>query len=124
MRRLIAAAALSVIIITSYFTGSYIINDACRKANEKLEEVVNVYETDKDATNKAKELEDYWSKKEKHLSFIANHSTIDDIELAISSLVVYSSTPDNKIFYEYSGNVKTLLHQLIEDTKASVHSIF
>lgn len=124
MRRLIAAAALSVIIITSYFTGSYIINDACRKANEKLEEVVKVYETDNNAEKQAKELEDYWSEKEKHLSFIANHSTIDDIELAISSLVVYSNEPDNKIFYEYSGNVKTLLHQLIEDTKPSVHSIF
>ena len=124
MSRLISAAVLLVIIIAAYFTGSYIIKDACDTASRKLEDVVNIYELDKDATESAKALEKYWGKKEGHLSFIANHSTIDDIELAIGSLVVYSNTPDNKIFYEYSGTVKTLLHQLIEDTKPGVHSIF
>ena len=94
---------------------------------EKLhdEMVRNLIELEREKFNKkVEELEKFWGEKEKLLSVFANHSEIDEIELAIYSLKVYSETSDNEIFYEYSGTVKTLLHQLLEDTIPSVHSIF
>ena len=53
-----------------------------------------------------------------------NHNRIDDIELEISSLLLYSETEDEILFYEHIETLKMLLHQVKEDTRISVHSIF
>lgn len=124
MKRLIAAGILFVFVIGSYIWGYVFIKDACNIANKYLEECINVYDSESNAEKEAKKLEKYWSKKEKGLSFFANHSDIDEIELAISSLKTYSKTSEKEIFLEYSGTVKTLLHQLMEDTTPNAHSIF
>lgn len=124
MKRLVAAAVLLLFVVTVYIWGYIYIDNACEQADTYLQKCLKVYEADKDATAEAEKLENYWSKKEKGLSFFANHGKIDEIELAISSLKTYSKTKDNEIFYEYSGTVKTLIHQLMEDTKPTAHSIF
>ena len=124
MKRLVAAVILFVFVISAYIWGYIYIDNACKQAQNYLINCVDVYEADKDATDEAEKLEKYWSKKEKGLSFFANHGDIDAIELAINSLKSYSKTKDNEIFYEYSGTVKTLLHQLMEDTAPTMHSIF
>lgn len=124
MKRLIAAGCLLVIVVSVYLIGYFYINDACDTANKYLDTCVDVYKADKDATDEAERLKEYWDKAETILSLFANHSTIDEIERAIGSLKTYSRTTGNEIFYEYSGTVKTLLHQLMEDTVPSVHSIF
>ncbi len=123
MKRLIPAAILLVFVVASYLTGYFYTIKTCEAANEILSECIDIYESDKNAYKSAKELENYWDEKEGVLSIFTNHADIDEIELAISSLVVYSNSPDNKIFYEYSSTVKTLLHQLVEDSKPSMHSI-
>ncbi len=124
MKRLIAAGILSLLVLTGYIYGYLYIDTACDTAKKYLEKCISVYSTDKDATKEAEKLEKYWSEKEKGLSFFANHSDIDEIELAISSLKAYSNTKDNEIFYEYSSMVETLIHQLMEDTTPNIHSIF
>ncbi len=123
MKRLIPAAILLIFVITAYITGYFYTTRTCDTASEMLNECITIYKSDKNAHNSAKELEKFWGEREGTLSVFANHADIDQIELAIGSLVVYSNSPDNKIFYEYSGTVKTLLHQLIEDSKPSMHSI-
>ncbi len=124
MKRLIAAVILLTLVISAYIYGYLYINNACNTAKKYLNDCVSVYTDNNDATVKAEKLEKYWSKKENGLSIFANHSEIDEIELAINSLKIYSNTKNNKIFYEYSGTVKTLIHQLLEDTKPTIHSIF
>lgn len=124
MKRLIAAGILLVFVIGTYIWGYVYINEACDTANKYLNECINVYGTDTNAENQAEKLEKYWGQKEKGLSFFANHADIDQIELAISSLKTYSKTTEKEIFLEYSGTVKTLLHQLMEDTTPNAHSIF
>ena len=124
MKRLIAAGVLLLFVISAYIFGFLYIDNVCTNANAYLKKCVSVYKSDQNATNEAEKLEKYWSKKEKGLSFFANHADIDEIELAISSLKTYSGTTNNEIFYEYSGTVKTLLHQLMEDTTPNIHSIF
>jgi len=123
MRRLIAAVLLLVIVLVSYLISFFYIKNTCDNANRILDECINLYEQDLNASKKAEELNKYWSGHEKYLSVFANHSMIDDIELAISSLLIYANTDDNVIFYEYSGTVATLLHQMMEDTRPSMHSI-
>ena len=124
MKRLIAAAILFIFVITAYISGYLYIDNSCKTAKKYLRECISAYSDNDDATDEAEKLEKYWSKKENGLSFFANHSKIDEIELAISTLKTYSKTKENEIFYEYSGTVETLIHQLLEDTKPTIHSIF
>ena len=123
MKRLIAAGILFVFVITVYVFGYVYITKTCDAATDLLNECGELYNKNEDAQNCAKKLEKFWHKKEGTLSVFANHEHIDDIELAIGSLVIYSNTENNKIFYEYLSTTKTLLHQLIEESKPSMHSI-
>ena len=124
MKRLIAAGVLLIFVITAYIYGYLYIDTACDTAKQYLKNCISVYGSNEDALNEAEKLEKYWSSKESGLSFFANHADIDEIELAINSLKTYSNTKNNEIFYEYSGTVETLLHQLMEDTSPNIHSIF
>lgn len=124
MKRLIAAGILFVFVISAYVIGYSYIKTTCNKAYEMLDECIEVYSADKEAEKIAKKLNDYWGEKEQILSLFTDHDQIDEIEQAISSLLIYSSSKDNVIFYEYSSTVKTLLHQMLEDTTPSMRSVF
>lgn len=123
MKRLIAALILLVFVLTAYFTGYFYISNTCKQANELLEECTAAYNNGKDASEPTEKLDKFWSEKEKPLSVFVNHAAIDEIELAIASLLIYSSTAEDELFFEHSQNIKTLLHQLMEDTVPGVHSI-
>lgn len=123
MKRLLAAAVLLIFILTSYFSGYFYIKRTCSQANKLLGDCIRDYEADNKAINSAEKLEKFWQKKEKILSIFANHTEIDEIELTISTLRVYSKSDDKIHFAEYSGNVKILLHQLNEDIIPNIHSI-
>lgn len=124
MKRLISAIILLIFVLSAYLTGYFYINTTCEKANKMLTNCEKAYNANENAEKYAKKLEKFWSDAEKPLSLFANHSEIDEIELAIHTLKIYSKTSEKEIFNEYSGTVKTLIHQLIEDTVPSVHSIF
>ncbi len=124
MKRLIPAAILFVLVITAYITSLLFITNSCDKTKDLLETTITAYSDNKTAKEEAKKVEKYWSKKEPLLSVFVNHDRIDDIETAISSLNVYAKIPDNDLFYEYADNVKILIHQIMEDTKFTMHSIF
>ena len=125
MKRLIAAGILTIIIITAYILSrSYIINTC-----DEIKELVIKCETEHKnssvmSESTAEKLENTWSEKEQILSLFINHNRVDEIELALSTLAVYSNKFNNDIFYEYSGKIKMLLHQLKEDSTISVHSVF
>lgn len=124
MKRLIAAAFLALFIGAVYFTGNFYIKSVLKKSGNLVEECISDYKTQNNADNSAKKLEEYWNENEGLLSVFAHHSDIDEVELAVSSLVIYSTSGNEDIFYEYSGTVKTLLHQLYEDASVSMHSVF
>ena len=123
MRRLIAAGVLFSLVLATYFTGFILIRNTCNTADELLKSCITLYNDGKDAKSEAKKLEKYWTKKEKPLSIFADHNEIDEIELAISNLIIYSSSENKELFDEHSKTVKTLLHQLKEDIIPSIHSI-
>ena len=123
MKRLIAAGILLAAVITAYVSSLMYITKTCDETKElvlRCEEAYNGGE----AYKHAEELNNLWDEKEKALSFFINHDLIDDIELEISSLLLYSKTKDEILFYEHIETLKMLLHQVKEDTRVSVHSIF
>ncbi len=124
MKRLIPASVLIIFVATIYLMSLNYINESCKEANELLESSVTEYETNGTAYEETKKLNDFWEIKEKYLSFFVNHNHIDEIELAISALVVYSKDKSNILYLEYADKVKVLLHQIKEETKISTHSIF
>ena len=124
MKRLIAAACLLLFISTAYLTGFFYIKNTCDEASDLLDRCITAYENEENGENQAEKLEKFWAKREKTLSFFSNHNEIDEIELTISSLKVYSNSDNKDLFSEYSRKLKTLLHQLKEDTIPNVHSIF
>lgn len=123
MKRLIAAGILLAAVITAYISSLVYITKTCDQAKEIIIRCEEAY-TDGKAQETAEELSDLWDKKEKALSFFVNHSRIDDIELEISSLLLYSKTEDEILFYEHIEALKMMIHQIKEDTRISVHSIF
>jgi hypothetical protein len=124
MKRLIVAAILFVVVIATYLTSLFYITDSCDKAKSMVENSISVYTKNQTAKKEARDLENYWNKKEPLLSVFVNHDRIDDIETAISLMNVYAKIPKNELFYEYADNVKMLIHQILEDTKFTMHSIF
>lgn len=124
MKRLIVAAILFVVVIATYLTSLFYITDSCDKAKSMVENSISVYTKNQTAKKEARDLENYWNKKEPLLSVFVNHDRIDDIETAISLMNVYAKIPKNELFYEYADNLKMLIHQILEDTKFTMHSIF
>ena len=124
MKRLIIAAILFVLVIATYLTSLFYITDSCDTARNMVKNAVQVYSEKETAEKNARELETFWNKKEPLLSVFVNHDRIDDIETAISLMNVYAKIPKNELFYEYADTVKVLIHQIMEDTKFTMHSIF
>ncbi len=123
MKRLIVAGVLIVVISIIHFGGNMYIKNVIKESKNMLEECIDEYKSGENSEAAAEKLKNYWGEKEDFLSVFAHHDNIDEIELAINSLTVYSKIKDTEIFYEYSGTVETLLHQLLEDNSFNMHSI-
>ncbi|MGN0451782.1 MAG: DUF4363 family protein [Acutalibacteraceae bacterium] len=123
MKRLIAAGILLAAVVTAYISSLVYITKTSNEAKEIIIRCEEAYNDGK-AQESAEELSELWDKKEKVLSFFVNHSRIDDIELEISSLLLYSKTEDEILFYEHIEALKMMIHQIKEDTRISFHSIF
>lgn len=124
MKRLIPASILLIFVATIYLISLNYINNSCKEADKLLKSSVTDFQTSGTAYENTKKLNDFWDEKEKFLSFFVNHNHIDEIELAISALCVYSKDKNNILYLEYADKVKVLLHQILEETKVSTHSIF
>lgn len=123
MKRLIAAGILLAAVVAAYISSLIYITKTCDETKELILRCEEAY-SEGEAYKYAEELSSLWDEKEKALSFFMNHARIDDIELEISSLLLYSETKDEILFYEHIETLKMLLHQVKEDTRISVHSIF
>ena len=124
MKRLIPAGILLILITLAYFLSQSYIIDTCDDAKELVEICEEDYRGGKDAYLAAEKIEHLWEENEKPLSFFVNHDRIDDIELELSSLLLYSRSDEEELFYEHIERLKMLLHQLKEDTKINAHSVF
>ena len=123
MKRLIAATVLTVIVLTTYISSYFYIDAVCEKTNRMLDSCIEAYKDENDVVAKTEKLRKYWGKKEKVLSIFINHDDIDKIEIEIESLSAHSKYPKNEMFYEHSNVISKLLHQIMEDTVPTTHSV-
>jgi cAMP phosphodiesterase len=124
MKRLIPASIIFVIVIITYILSLNYITKSCESTNKLLDKSVEAYKENHTAEKEAEKIKKYWQKEEKILSFFVNHDHIDQIEQAISTLNVYAKEKDNILFYEYADTIRVLLHQIVEETRITTHSIF
>lgn len=124
MKRLIPAAILFVTVIISYFGSLKYINDVCDATKKQVTACETEYRNGGNAEEKVTELKKLWDEKEGALSFFVNHGEIDEVELELSSLSVFVKEKEDAMFYDRIESLKTLLHQIKEDTSLSTHSVF
>lgn len=124
MKRIIPAVIILILILTAFFGSYFYVNDVCKTAYEGVEGCLKEYEEHGTAKADSAWLRNYWDEKEKILSFFVNHELIDKVELSISNLELHSKFSNNYMFYEACDTVKILLHQIMEDTKLTTHSVF
>lgn len=124
MKRLIPAAILLSVVLISYFGSLKYINDSCAEADRLADKCEAEYRSGRNAEEEIERLKKLWDKKEKMLSFFVNHADIDNIELELSSLTVFASEKEDAMFYDHIESMRTMLHQIKEDTVLSTHSVF
>lgn len=124
MKRIIPAVIIALVIIASFLGSYYYVNNICDTAYNEVQKSLEEYKKNGTAEFNSEKLKSFWDEKEKILSFFVNHELIDKIELSISNLHLHSKFENNYMFYEACDTVKILLHQVIEDTKLTTHSVF
>ena len=124
MKRLISAGLLFVFVVTAYVSSYFYIIKTCDETIELVKLCEENYKDGKNAYENAEKIDEVWVQKEKTLSFFVNHDRIDEVELELSSLLLYSRTEDEILFYENIETLKMLLSQIKEDSMLNAHAIF
>ncbi len=123
MKRLIPALIILTVIIVT-FIGSYVfVNSICKQARNLIDECIDEYKEKGVTETKAENFKKYWDKQEKILSIFVNHQIIDEIEISVAELSYHSKFKDNHMFFDAAIKIKTLIHQIEEDTKITAHSL-
>lgn len=124
MKRLIPAAILLTVVLGIYLYSLQYVTEACDDAKLSVARCENEYRNGGNPEAAAAELKELWDKREGTLSLFVNHGEIDDFEYELAALTVFAKTDEEAMFYESIAQLRTLLHQIKEDTAFGAHSIF
>lgn len=124
MKRIYAALILAVLTAAVFLTGHYYIKKTVNQSYDLLDRCVTAYESGERSPDYADKLEKYWAKRERFLSFFANHGELDDLEIAIHSVKIFSTGENAFFFAHYADSARTLLKQMHEDNILNMHSFF
>ncbi len=126
MKRLVTAIIL-IIVITALCIG---VNLLVSHEIKEVRQMVNQcrdYVEKKDSVQAGKTadtLVKVWEKREAMLSPFINHEKIDEIALEIAGLAANIKAGNEAVLLRDAQTLLTLLHQLEEDEKINLHSIF
>ena len=126
MKRLITAVAL-IVIITALCVGvnflvSHEVNSVRTMVNQCKDYMIKKDSAQAQKIADALVLE--WERRETLLSPFINHEKIDEISLEITSLAANIKAENYPVLLRDTETILTLLHQLEEDEKINIHSIF
>lgn len=124
MKRLISAGILFAFVVAAYVSSFIYIKKTCNETIELVRLCEENYKDGKNAYETAEKIDEIWVDKEQTLSFFVNHDRIDEVELELSSLLLYSRTDNEILFYEHIERLKMLLFQIKEDSMINAHAIF
>ena len=124
MKRLISAGILFAFVVAAYVSSFIYIKKTCNETIELVRLCEENYKDGKNAYETAEKIDEIWVDKEQTLSFFVNHDRIDEVELELTSLLLYSRTDNEILFYEHIETLKMLLFQIKEDSMINAHAIF
>lgn len=126
MKRLIIAGIIFFIIISLCVSAGVISQETFEELKEQVEDCAEEYQSGNtdSALDLAQRLNKKWLKLEDRLSVIMNHDRIDDIRIHFSRLKAYIEAQDLAGFKSEIAQLLTLIDQLEEDEKITMHSIF
>lgn len=126
MKRLIAALVIVAIIVALCVCVSLVITRQLKEVRAMVSQCKECLQ--KKDSAKAEEIADAlvesWEKKEALLSPFINHEKIDEISLEITSLAANIHSNNLPVVLRDAETILMLLHQLEEDEKINLHSIF
>lgn len=124
MKRLIAAAVLSAVVLSlaliSSFTIKYYHNsltDIIKVIEEKEQKEIS---TDKELT----QLKKTWEKAQPMLMFFANHDSVEEIGVSLNRLIALHNTEDESAFFAEAAVFKTLIGYLKDSENLTAESVF
>lgn len=126
MKRLIIAGIIFLVIL-SLCIGAGVISESQFEALKKQVELCAEEYASGDAQsalNTATALNEKWLKKEDKLSVIMNHTRIDDIRIHFARLKAFIEADNYAGFKSEAAELITLIDQLEEDEKITMHSVF
>ena len=126
MKRLVTAIALIVVMtalcIGVNFLVSHEVNSVRTMVNQCKDYMIKKDSAQAQKIADALVLE--WERRETLLSPFINHEKIDEISLEITSLAANIKAENYPVLLRDTETILTLLHQLEEDEKINIHSIF
>ena len=126
MKRLVTAIALIVVMtalcIGVNFLVSHEVNSVRTMVNQCKDYMIKKDSAQAQKIADALVLE--WERRETLLSPFINHEKIDEISLEITSLAANIKAENYPVLLRDAETILTLLHQLEEDEKINIHSIF
>ncbi len=126
MKRLITAIIIVLIITALCFTVNILVSKQVAEIRIMVNECKeNLQKKDSVQARKiADTLVKTWERKEMLLSPFINHEKIDEISLEIISLAANIKSENYPVLLRDAETILMLLHQLEEDEKINIHSIF
>lgn len=122
MKRLIAAAALLVIITIICITGNITVSRVCRDVSELAKEGEQAC-TEQDwgkALTQSQRLSAYWESRKRLMSFFVNHGDIEEISLRTKALTALAQEQDPSAFREKTQEILHLLETVSGEQRFSV----
>ena len=126
MKRLVTAIALIVVITALCIGVNFLVSHEVGSVRAMVTQCKDYLEK-KDsaqAQKTADALVKEWEKRETLLSPFINHEKIDQISLEITSLAANIRAENYPVLLRDAETILTLLHQMEEDEKINIHSIF
>lgn len=126
MKRLITAITLIVIITALCIGVNFLVTHEVNSVRAMVTQCKD-YMIKKDSAQAQKiadALVKEWEKRETMLSPFINHEKIDEIGLEITSLAANIRAENYPVLLRDAETILALLHQMEEDEKINLHSIF
>lgn len=126
MKRLVTAVALIVVITALCIGVNFLVSREVNSVRAMVNEC-KAYLEKKDSAQAQKTADALvlkWEKRETMLSPFINHEKIDEISLEITSLAANIRAQNYPVLLRDAETILTLLHQMEEDEKINIHSIF
>ena len=126
MKRLIAAAILTVLVASLWFCGNYTIKHHTEKTKASLESCMQELKdgNEQKAREKAEKLEIQWDKSKMWLAVFVNHTLLDSISKSVSHLSSMASGKEFAHFESEYSEITGTLEQIVAENRFEISAFY